>query len=89
MQLNLDVAYFRESNSTALHLECLRREYETIEAIAPFESWKSRNFSLRDSPKEILERTIETNQDGLQCLCINTLELRTHFFDGWQLRLLL
>ena len=89
VHLNLDVANLGDSHMMALHLEGWGREYQTIETVAPFESREPGCLVFLDSTKEVLKGAVEANQYRLQRMRVNTLELRAHFLDGGQLRLLL
>ena len=73
----------------ALYLECRGREYQTVETVAPFESREPGCLVFLDSTKEVLKGAVQTNQYRLQRMRVNTLELRAHFLDGGELRLLL
>ncbi|MCU1317100.1 MAG: hypothetical protein JWN63_2422 [Candidatus Acidoferrum typicum] len=89
VHLDLDVANLGDSHMVALHLEGCGREYQTVETVAPFESREPRCLVVLDATKEVLKGAVETNQYRLQGMRVNTLELRAHFLDGWQLGLLL
>jgi hypothetical protein len=89
VHLYLEVANLGDSHMVALHPEGGGRAYQTVETVAPFESREPRCLVVLDATKEVLKGAVETNQYRLQRMRMNTLELRAHFLDGWQLGLLL